>query len=763
MARARDSAHDAPMIMNKQRIAKDIVLVGGGHAHVQVVKSFGMKPEPGVRLTLISPDAHTPYSGMLPGLIAGHYTFDETHIDLNALCRFAGVRFLQAEACGLDPLAKRVVLKQRPPVRYDLVSIDTGSTPRMDDVPGASDFAIPVKPISNFLMHWNRLAHRAITHAGDMRVAVVGAGAGGIEVLLSIQHALRRLRHEACISAGLTMHLFGNAPTILPGSAPALRAKFEQILRKRDVEVHAGEPVCELREGMLVTSKAEYQLDAILWVTAAGAAAWPGEAGLAVGTDGSIIVTPTLQSITHPAIFAAGDVSYMRDDPRPKAGVFAVRQGPYLTRNLRHAVRNEPLEAFRPQKDFLTILAAGDQYGVASRNGFAVEGAWVWRWKDSIDRKFMAKFSNLPAMATRPSLPTRLKDAFFPAAATAEDDMRCGGCGAKIGSDVLRTALSDLNILKREDILIGLDVPDDAAAIRVPAGKVSVHTIDAFRAMITDPYAFGKIAANHALGDIYAMGALPQSALALVTLPPDAQTIIEADLAQMMHGAVDVLNDAGASLVGGHTAEGAELTLGFSIAGLADPDKLMRKTGLQTGDVFLLTKPLGTGALLAADMRGKARGRDVAAAITTMLQPAARAAQIFAAHGASSCTDVTGFGLAGHMLEMLRASGLSATLTIADLPILEGAQEAMQTGIFSTLHPENAKAMASIDTARMDHDHDLAQILFDPQTAGGLLGAVAPEHAQTCLAALRASGYLHAAIIGNVIENSGNSPMIRLQ
>jgi selenide,water dikinase len=228
-----------------------------------------------------------------------------------------------------------------------------------------------------------------------------------------------------------------------------------------------------------------------------------------------------------------------------------------------------------------------------------------------------------------------------------------------------------------------------------------------------------------------------------VTLPSDASPIVEDDLAQMMNGSVDVLNAAGAALVGGHTAEGAELSLGFALTGIADPARLWRKGGLQERNALILTKPLGTGTLLAADMRANAKGPDVAAAIESMLQSPAEAAHIFAAHDARACTDVTGFGLAGHLLEMLRASNVSAKLDISALRLLPGALDAMGAGYFSTLHPENFKYRRFIDGVAPD-------ILFDPQTAGPLLAGVPRERASDCIAALHAAGYEQAALIGEI-------------
>ena len=744
----------------RPKITTDIVLAGGGHAHVQVLKRFAMKPLPGVRLTLISPDPHSPYSGMLPGLIAGHYNFDETHIDLNALCRYADARFIMGEITGLELEAKRVLIAGRPALNYDYLSIDTGSTPQSNDIPGAAEFAVPVKPISRFLSHWRRLEARAMTQADRYTIAVVGAGAGGVEVLLAAQHALQQKRDAAGVKGPLVFHLFTGGASILPAGPPRLRAIFARILHERGVHVHVGSPVISVeKNAVLTTNGGHYKADEILWVTNAGAPQWPAASGLAVDDNGFIAVAPTLQSLSHPDVFAAGDVAAMTYDPRPKAGVYAVRQGPVLADNLRRAVEGRALGRIKPQHRFLTLVTSGDRYAAAARNGMSISGAWVWRWKDWIDRRFMAKFNDLPDMPAQPNLLARLNAALFPPA-PVDEDMRCGGCGAKIGDDVLKRALSGLAPLKRPDVLIGLDAPDDAAAVHIPDGKISVQTIDAFRAMIGDPYLFGKIAANHALGDFYAMGAEQQTALAIVTLPPDAPPKIECDLAQMMQGAVEVLNAAGAALVGGHTAEGAEMMLGFAVNGLADPAALLRKSGLRDGDVLILTKALGSGALLAADMRHRAKGRDVAAAVESMLLSNTAAARVFHTHNVSAATDVTGFGLAGHLLEMLRASNVSAQIDMQALPVLEGAVDAMNAGMFSSMQGVNVQAAASIDTANAKPNTTDVQILFDPQTAGGLLAAVPSGNAAACLDALQIAGYLNARIVGRVTANNGSARIV---
>jgi selenide,water dikinase len=367
----------------------------------------------------------------------------------------------------------------------------------------------------------------------------------------------------------------------------------------------------------------------------------------------------------------------------------------------------------------------------------------------------MKKFNELPDMPedAATDLPAGLagQDVIKEISAIA---MRCGGCGAKVGATVLGRALNSLEPVPRDDVLIGLHEPDDAAVVEVPAGKVMVHTVDFFRAMIDDPYVFGKIAANHSLGDIYAMGAEPQSALAIATVPYGIEEKVEDTLTQLMSGAMEVLRDAGAALVGGHTGEGAELSLGFAINGLIDRAKVMRKGGLQPGDRLVLTKPIGTGTLFAADMRHKAKGRWIAAALESMTQSNRKGAECLAQYDSQACTDVTGFGLLGHLVEMVRASDVDVELHLDAIPLLEGAAEMVEAGIVSSLQPQNVRlrrAIANLEEAAADPRYPL---IFDPQTAGGLLASVPAERADACVEALRAQGYPASAIIGSVFPKS---------
>jgi selenide,water dikinase len=713
-------------------ISQDLVLVGGGHAHVHVLKRFGMRPERGVRVTLIARDIETPYSGMLPGYVAGYYRFDECHIDLVRLARFAGARLIHDEAVGLDHGRREVICRHHPPIRYDVVSLDIGIAPRRDTNPGAAEHTVPVKPIDRFAERWKALVERARS-LGRLRLAVVGGGAGGVELALAAQHRLTGLLDTAPEVTLVTRD------GLLPSHNPRVRAKFGRVFAARGIRVVAGNPVVRVGPSRLyLADGAVIGFDEALWVTEAAAAPWLAETGLALDPAGFVEIDEYLRSPSDPAVFAAGDIAAMRGHPRDKSGVYAVRAGPKLAVNLRRALADQPLRRAIPQRRALALIGTGDGSAIGSRGAFAAEGAWLWRLKQWIDRTWMRGYAELPEMAVD------------------EEAMRCGGCAAKVPADVLGQVMARLAPATGGAVEIG--VGDDAALVAFPGAPPLLQTVDFFRALVGDPYLFGRIAATHALGDIYAMGGVPETALAIAALPPSKPAITEHDLFHMLKGGTAVLEAAGATLIGGHSAEAAELALGFAVTGRTRPGRLLRKGGLRPGDRLILTKPLGTGVILAAEMRGRARARIVEAAIEGMLQSAAASSWVFTSHGATACTDVTGFGLLGHLLEMLRASSADASLDPEAIPALDGALNLLASGIASSLHASNLSALTAIEEAP---NSALAGLLIDPQTAGGLLAGVPAESAADCLEELRDIGY-RAAEIGIVEPMRGAKPCVRL-
>ena len=749
-----------PMQQASYPIVKDLVLIGGGHSHAIVLRMFGMQPLPGVRLTLITEASDTPYSGMLPGHVAGFYNHDECHIALRPLAQFAQAQLYIDRVIGLDLENKKVLCANRPPVAFDLLSIDIGSTPATMSVPGAAEYTIPAKPVAHLLTHWNQLVE-SVAQAPQklLSLAIVGGGAGGVELSLAMQKHLHQVLKGAQQQLkNLEIHLFHSSAELMLNHSPWVRHRFARILTQRGIGLHLQETVCEIQKNSSPTpllikceSGLKVECDRIFWVTEASAPWWLRASGLATDSKGFIQVHDTLQSVSHPYVFAAGDIATMINHPRPKAGVFAVRQGKPLFKNLQQTLLGKHLSLYKPQKHYLSLISTADGAAIASWDSLSFGSAkLLWRWKDWIDRRFMERFSNLPEMS-QPLSTKQLSTTLNPPALT----MRCAGCGSKVGSTVLQRVLHKIKQDQplwdeRTDIVIGLDAPDDAAVVHVPAGQLMVHTIDYFPALINDPFIFGQISANHCLSDIFAMGAVPQSALAIATIPYALEAKVEETLYQLLSGAVKVLNQSQSPLVGGHTTEGAELGFGLSCNGLAYPDKLLRKGGMQPGQVLILTKALGTGTLFAAGMRRLAKGYWIDGAIESMLLSNQAAAGCLLQYGATACTDVTGFGLLGHLVEMVQASHVGVELNFEDIPVLAGARETVEKGIVSSLQPENLRASSYIHNLDKAIAHPNYPLLFDPQTSGGLLAAIPSDQAADCLTSLKALGYSHSGVIGRV-------------
>ncbi len=698
-------AADLPMV-------RDLVLLGGGHSHVQVLKSFGMRPETGVRLTLITPTFDTPYSGMLPGCISGAYDADEIHIKLAPLARFAGARLIYAEADGLDLERGEVHFSNRPPLRFDQLSINIGAQPV-----APYEGAVTVKPISRFLPKWQVLTRDI--QAGE-RLVIVGGGAGGVELALAAR---------AVLPAGVHIDLIGQA--LMPGHDSGAVRRVAAALRERSIGWTQGRVEARHDNHLELLDGAGIAADHVLWVTNVAAPEWLANCGLAVDEQGFVSVDEYLRSVSHPNVFAAGDIAQLVGQERPKSGVYAVRAGPYLTDNLRRAVREEPPKRYRAQARHLALLGTGDGSAIASRGLWSASGRFWWWLKDRIDRRFMDKFNQLPEMQPpRVTVPAAL------AADMPDHDMRCGGCGAKLAADPLRRVLARLP--EQTDARLVQGIGDDAAIVAHGREQV-VMTVDGFRAMVDDPYLFGRVATLHSLNDVFAMAATPVSALALVTVPLMAEAMMEEDIFQVMRGVADVLEEHGVVLAGGHSAEGAELSVGLSVTAQPGPRTLL-KGGAGEGDRLILTKPLGTGVVLAAAMQGKAPAPALAATLAMMDVSNAAAVPIALDHEASALTDITGFGLAGHLGEMLRAAGRGAALELARVPILPGA-EVLITEVSSSLQTANEGALEDFTLQGVLPDNPRLRLLADPQTSGGLLMSVPAARAADCLKALAAAGY----------------------
>lgn len=705
------------MIKSDIPITRELVLIGGGHTHALVLRSWAMKPVPGVRLTLINPGPAAPYSGMLPGMVAGHYRQEDLQIDLVRLARVAGARLVLGRATGIDRDTRLITVPGHAEIYYDIASVDIGITSDLPDLPGFIQHATPAKPLGAFADRWEAFVSTAT--GTSPRVLVIGAGVAGVELALAASHRLAK--------AGLAgqVDLVEAGPNALRDIGDGARRALLAQLVHHGVTLHTDARIdAVLEDGVRLQGGRMLPADLVIGAAGARPQGWLADTGLKLH-DGFITIGPDLTSLNDPAIYAVGDCAHMGYAPRPKAGVYAVRQAPVLLHNLRADLTGGTRRSYQPQSDYLKLISTGSQRAVADKFGLRLEGGWLWRWKNRIDQRFMAQFRQMQPM-TGP----RVADGAALGVAEIMGDGQpvCGGCAAKPGVDALQGGLAALPAPQRPEVLTG---PGDDAAILKAGDGFQVMTTDHFRAFWDDPYLLGRIAAVHALGDIWAMGATPQVALAQVTLPRMRPRLQQHLLRELLQGASELFASEGVDIVGGHTAQGAELMVGFTLTGHRATAPI-GQGGAKPGDALILTRPVGSGIIFAAEMQGRAPGAVVAGALAQLSQTQAPAAAVLAGV-ASAMTDVTGYGLAGHLLGILQASNLSAELSVQALPVLPGARALAEAGVRSSLHSENTRVLQNVIGRMPDAD---AALLCDPQTAGGLLAAVPGDQAAQVLQAL---------------------------
>ena len=697
-----------------------LLLAGGGHSHALLLRMWAMARQrggsrPAARITLVNRHSTALYSGLVPALVAGLVRREDCAIDLRRLCLLADVTFVQAEITGLDAEARELRLAGRPNLRWDWLSLDVGA-----ETGATGGAAMAVKPLEPFLK-WCDQRHQAPLEAAA-RLPIRGGGAAAVEVALALR--ARGLKPELLLR-GSQLHL---------GSAAANRLG-ERLLQGASIPLqrHSAEDAA-----------------AELACTGSRGPRWLAASGLPCDGQGRVRTEATLQVQGHPRLFASGDCGVITGHARPAAGVWAVRCAPTLARNLAAAVAGRPLRRWRPQRWALQLLGDGGSLS-ARPQAVAFWGPWalgpsplLWRWKQALDRQFMARFSQLRAMA--PSGPGA---------------MACRGCAAKLAASPLQQALARQGL--------GSGSPgsaEDAAVIaQQPDGSLLLQSVDGFPALVGDAWLNARLTTLHACSDLWACGARVQSVQAVVTVPALAAPLQADLLSDTLAGIQSVLQPLGARLIGGHTLEARDspaaegnasgLGLVLSVNGTAAAERHWGKGPLRPGDGLLLSRPIGTGVLFAAAMAGAAAPPWLDAALAQMQQSQAELVALLARHGCRACTDITGFGLLGHLGEMLAASPahVQVRLEPAAIPALPGALELLAQGWASSLAPSNASALALLgQRVELQGQASAAQqaLLIDPQTCGPLLAALPVDQLNAAVAALRQAGFGQAAVVGRV-------------
>jgi selenide,water dikinase len=696
-------------MIGKARLIKRLVLVGAGHSHLAVLRSFAMDPLPEVEIVLVSPATETIYSGMLPGFVAGQYKWDEICLDAGSACVRAGAVFVRDEAVRIDGVERKVFLAGRPALHFDLLSVDIGSAARLPElgegVLGPQFLA--TRPFLDFrsrLKIWDQLPGSLL---------VLGGGHAGFEL--------------AC---GFRARYPEREISLVDGGG-ALSASLRRELDSRRIHLlKPGKIQSIVREGERLLCRGEAgEARADLVVSALGAKAHPLVAASNLPEkEGYLLVGDTLQVKGFP-IFGAGDCVRLLNYPWvPKSGVYAVREAPVLAKNLRAALAGSSLKTYSPQKKSLRLLNSGDGRALALRGEWEQEGRLVFRLKDFIDRRFVSKF--------RPEV-------------APLDDPDCGGCGSKVGAGTLRKMLAGET--DSGALLWGVETAEDVTLWKTSGATLGL-TFDQFKNFGVDPWLFGRIAALSAASDLYAKGIQPQGALMALTVPKFSAALGENWLEHLFAGARSIFADEGIQLGGGQTNEGDEWNLGFSFWGEAIAPPLSKKSG-RAGDHLVITKPIGTGILLAAAMAGAPLGRQLDTCLGSMALSQKNAADVLRGYPVTACTDITGFSLLGHLSEMLGGE-LGAEVVFKDVPLLPGAKSWFEKGFQSRMHALNAAAFPSDATPE-------GRLLYDPQTAGGLLFAIDPNQTEAVCTALKAAG-VGAWKIGALTADQGSAQKLRV-
>ncbi len=711
--------------------AEQIVLAGGGHSHALLLRRWAMQPNlrPEGLITLVSRASTTLYSGMVPGLIAGYYSRDAAEIDLRQLARKSGVALVVAEIIGIDISRKELLLADRPPISFEILSLDVGAETK--SLPNEKEFRdsvdlMPIKPLEPAL-DWLDQQDKEDFLADNVPFMVVGAGFAGVELALSLRHRW-------------------------PSRKISLRA-------------YSNQPDKEIRDAL---SKASILLDSsasdlngpTLICIGNQAPDWIFSSDLPIDFNGRIRTTNTLQVLEKPFIFAAGDCAINESSPRPPSGVWAVRAAKPLAINIENLAHDLPLSKWKPRKLSLQLLGANqtNKYSIAwaflGKLKFGPNPI-LWQLKRFLDLRFVERFSNFNVKRMYSE-----KDTF---------NMACRGCASKFPANNLEIALLEAGLKTI------CNSPEDAVEItETKSNEHFLQSVDGFPALVGDPWLNGRLIAMHACSDLWARGARVVSAQAIVVLPFLKQKIQQELLKQTLLGVQSVLTPQGASLVGGHTFEARShapsppslgLEVSLSVNGVVDSAKdPWGKQGLKAGDALLISRAIGSGVLFAAAMQDSVNTRYLDAALEKMSEGQYSSFQDLISLNETSynlpsihaCTDITGFGLLGHLGEMIKATNTSIdnvgtgsqvtiSINLESIPILEGAFELLKEGFRSTLAPSNQSSWKLLKSNGADPPliklnmgscffgsvtyNAMLELLIDPQTCGPLLVSCSPSMA----------------------------------
>jgi selenide,water dikinase len=696
-----------------------IVLLGAGHANIQALRMLAMQRSVDFQPTvmLISDSSEAVYSGMLPGHMMGLYQREELCFPLWNLCVQAGASFVCDEAIRIDT-ARRVVefTSARPPVYYDILSVNCGIA---SSVPEGSAEILALKPISKLIEQWHELLQRLEDQTlKPQNFVIVGGGAAGVETAVALRQRLTLMRRS-----NDSVRLVSSTPHLI--NAAVNQSYLRRTLAAQRIDVLTGMRVEELQKNVVRLGDGRtLECDLVIMATTSEPSRVLMQSDVTKSKDGSMLVHHTLQSVSHPEIFGAGDcVSIADQRPLPKAGVFAVRQGRTLGQNLIRYAKAQSLRRYRAQRRFLQLVYTSPDDVVATWGLWSWRAGWMRRLKDQIDRSFMQGFSTLNV------------DAMDEVSNAPQPTNTCGGCGSKLSERLLSQVIDDLR---------ASGFAQQMSASREDCAKLPTVgewvTVDALKSMLPDPYLFGTIATLHALSDLWVSGISPQAITVVLGVAQKPGERMRAT--QMMAGILQTCKRYGLVMSNAHSMSTTEDQIAITAVGRMSARRVLRKSGAKVGDLIVLSKPLGTGIALQGLMQARINPQELNEVLASMLQanqlPESLIDVIHAA------TDVTGFGLIGHLRELLQASGVSARLN--QIPMFAGTERLLNLGVRSFLIDENRAVHQRFVTGTVP------DVVWDPQTNGPILLTISAEHRDLLPAAWHVIGEVKELVPHTLIQ-----------
>ena len=694
-------------------ITNDLVLIGGGHSHLSVLMKLSKKPLNGNRITLITNEIDTPYSGMIPGYIEGIYSWRDSHIDLYRLCLKLNVRFIHAEVERVSAHEKEIYFKDRPKIKFDVLSINTGIQSNNREIKGAAKYCLPVKPIS-------KLANNFLNKITNFKsIAFIGGGAGSVELALAIKKRFLNINQDIKI-------------TIITGKRGLLstfpqKTKLTSLktLEKFKIDIIEYKRVLEVKPKQIILSdKSLLKIDKAILSTNSMTPKWLAKSDILLTKDNYILVNKSFQT-NYKYVFASGDVIDFNNQNLKKAGVFAVRSGKPLAINIRKFILGKKLVEYKFNKNYLALIGTSKRSAIATKYNLTFNSRFFFYLKKYIDQNFIKKFSDfrIRKKFTLDALKTDVLNIFMKhkEKITDENDiMQCKGCAAKVPLNALKQALPKDIVSTSED------------AVSVPGHPELYQTVDMISSIITDPFLLGKIAANHSISDMVSVNSKITSAMMILQLPLSKTEINSRDLEQVLLGANEIFKTIDCPLIGGHTMIGKDKDpiIGFSILGQKQKEiKIVKnRRKIKTKDLLILTEKIGSGLIFAGINNYLIDSYFQIDVIKQMIKGNLNFGKISNQLNILSMTDITGFGLANHLLNLIKRDNSKTGLTIYPnkIPLFQGVNECLNKDIKSSLFKSNYD-IAQKDIIYKRDKSKLDNILYDPQTVGGIAFIIPQE------------------------------------